>query len=115
MARIKRGSERTKKRGNLLKRAKGFYAGRKNSTRLAKQATKKAGQRAFDDRKLKKRDFRALWQIKISAATKAQGLSYSAFMGALKKEKIELDRKILSQLAEYNPEIFSQIIAKVKK
>ncbi len=114
MARVKRGSTRTAKRKSILQKAKGFSAGRKNITRQAKTAVKKAGQRAYDHRKLKKRQMRGLWQIKINAAVRLHDMSYSAFMGGLKKKNIEVDRKILAQLAEHNPEVFTTIVDQVK-
>lgn len=114
MARVKRGSVRTKKRNSILKQAKGFSAGRKNITRLAKTAVKKAGQRAYDHRKLKKRQRRGLWQIKINAAARQNGTTYSKFMGGLKKNNIEIDRKILADVAEYHPQLFTKIVDAVK-
>lgn len=110
MARVKRGSVRTRKRGAVLKKAKGFSAGRKNITRQAKTAVKKAGQRAYDHRKLKKRTRRSLWQIKISAGAKLNGTSYSKLMGNLAKKNIGLDRKVLADLAENHPEAFAKIV-----
>ncbi len=115
MARVKRGSQRTRKRKKVQKQTKGFSAGRKNTTRLGKQAAKKAGQRAYDHRKLKKRQRRALWQIKINAAVREHDMSYSAFMGGLKKQQIEVDRKILANIAEHHPKLFAKIVAEVKK
>lgn len=114
MARVKRGGERTKKRRALLKKTKGYYGGKKNLTRHAKTAVKKAGQRAYNSRKLKKRDRRGLWQIKIGAAVKPLGMSYSVFMGTLKKKNITLDRKVLAQLAEHYPDVFAKIVDAVK-
>lgn len=104
----------TKKRRGVLKRAKGFSAGRKNILRQATQATKKAGQRAYDHRKLKKRQMRALWQVKINAGARQHGMSYSQFMGALKKKNIDLDRKVLAQLAEHQPEVFAKVVESAK-
>lgn len=115
MSRVKRGRVRTTKRRKLLKQAKGYYGSRKNLVKHAKTAVKKAGQRAYDHRKLKKRDRAAVWSIKISASAKAQGLSYSKLMGALKKKNIMLDRKVLSQLAEHYPAVFEKLVAEVKK
>ncbi len=114
MARVKGGVKRTQRRKRVLKQTKGFSAGRKNLLRQAKTAAKKAGQRAYDHRKLKKRQARALWNIKISAGTKQHGMSYSRFIGALKKKNIEVDRKMLADLAEHNPKIFTKIIEAVK-
>ena len=114
MPRVKRGVSHTKTRRNILRRTKGFSGGRKNLIKLARTAAIKAGAYAFRDRRAKKRSARALWQIKLSAALLEHGLSYSKFMGKLKKAKIELDRKVLSQLAEKQPAIFAQIVEKVK-
>lgn len=115
MARVKRGSARTGRRKAILKQAKGFSQGRKNITRQAKTAVKKAGQRAYDHRKLKKRTRRALWQIKIAAAAKLNGTSYSKLMGDLGKANIELDRKVLAQMAEHHPELFAKVVDASKK
>lgn len=114
MPRVKRGRVRAQKRKVLLAHAKGYKWGRKKKIKLAKPAIKKAGVYAYRDRRNKKRSARGLWQINISAALKAQGLNYSKFMGQLKKKKIELDRKILAELAEKNPEIFAKIVNQVK-
>lgn len=104
----------TKKRRGVLKRAKGFSAGRKNILRQASQATKKAGQRAYDHRKLKKRQMRALWQVKINAGARQHGMSYSVFMGSLKKKNIEIDRKVLAQMAEHYPDLFAKVVETAK-
>jgi large subunit ribosomal protein L20 len=114
MARVKRGTMHTKKRRGVLKRAKGFSAGRKNILRQASQATKKAGQRAYDHRKLKKRQMRALWQVKINAGARQHGMSYSVFMGSLKKKNIEIDRKVLAQMAEHYPDLFAKVVETAK-
>lgn len=114
MARVKRGSQRTQKRKRMLKKAKGFSAARKNTTRLAKAAVKKAGQKAYDDRKQKKRTRRALWQVKINAGARKNGMTYSTLMDGLKKKKIEIDRKILADMAENNPKLFARIVSEVK-
>ena len=82
---------------------------------MAKQALEKAWSYAYRDRRVKKREFRHLWQIQISAACKNLGISYSKFIGGLKKKKIELDRKILAELAKNHPKIFEKIVEKVKK
>lgn len=110
MPRVKRGVIHLKKRRALMKAAKGFRWGRKNLIKLARPAVLKAGAYAFRDRRAKKRDLRAVWQIQISAACKALGMSYSVFMGGLKKANIEVDRKILSTLAKENPEVFKAIL-----
>ena len=115
MVRVKRGKTAHKRRKRLLKHAKGFRWGRKSKYRLAKQALQKAWSYAYRDRRTKKREFRKLWQIQISAASKSQGLSYSKFINLLKKKKITLDRKILAQLAREKPEIFKKIVEQAKK
>jgi large subunit ribosomal protein L20 len=112
--RVKRGTSHIKHRKNLLERAKGFRWKRKSSIKLAKVAVRKAGRYAYIHRRLKKRDARGLWQIKINAGSRLHGVSYSVFMGGLKKAHIELDRKILAQLAEFYPEVFQKIVEKAK-
>lgn len=114
MPRVKRGTTHVKKRRKLLKAVKGYKWGRKNLIKLAKTARTKAGAHAFVDRRKKKRTMRSLWQIKISAAVREQGLSYSRFINALKVNKIAIDRKILADLAENNPNAFLAIVNKVK-
>ncbi|HDL75118.1 MAG TPA: 50S ribosomal protein L20 [bacterium] len=115
MARVKRGTTANKRRKNLLKYTKGFMWGRKSKFKAAKEALLHAWTYAFRDRRVKKREFRKLWQIQIGAACKNLGISYSKFIHYLKENKIELDRKILSELARNEPEIFKKIVEKVKK
>jgi len=114
MTRVKRGVMAHKRRKNVLKQAKGFKWGRKSKYKLAKDAVKHALTYAFRDRKAKKRDFRRLWQIKINAASRLHGISYSQFIDKLKKANIEIDRKILAYLAEKEPTIFEKIVEKIK-
>ena len=114
MTRVKRGTIATKKRKKILKYTKGFKWGRKSKERAAKEALLHAWTHAFQGRKEKKRNYRRLWNVKIGAAVKEQGLSYSKFIGALKAAKVTLDRKSLADLAQHQPEIFNQIVAKVK-
>lgn len=114
MTRVKRGTIAAKRRRNTLKRAKGYKWGRKSKYRAAKLALMKAGTYAYRDRRNKKRDKRALWQAQINAACRKKGVSYSKFIGQLKKAKIEIDRKIMASLAIKHPEIFEQIIQKTK-
>jgi large subunit ribosomal protein L20 len=114
MSRVKRGSSATQKRKKILKYTKGFKWGRKSKERAAKEALLHAWTNAFAGRKLKKRDYRALFNTKIGIASKEQGISYSKFINALKKANVELDRKILADLAEHQTAIFNQIVAKVK-
>lgn len=114
MTRVKRGVIAHKKRERLLRYTKGFKWGRKSKERAAREALLHAWAYQFKSRKLKKRDFRRLWNIQINAATRANGLSYSQFIAGLKKKKIELDRKILAELAEKNPDVFKKIAAAAK-
>lgn len=114
MARVKGGIISHKRRTNVLKNVKGFLWGRKSKERLAKDALRHAWEHAYKDRKRKKREFRGLWQTKIGAATREAGMSYSAFMSLVKKQGIALDRKILSQMAESYPELFKNVLEKVK-
>ncbi len=114
MPRVKRGTIGLKTRRKLLKRAKGFRFGRSKKEREARTALLHAGVHAFAGRRDKKNDFRRLWQIQIGAAVKPHGLSYSRFIGLLKKNKIELDRKILATLAKENPDSFAQIVNLIK-
>lgn len=115
MARVKRGTTVRKRHKKLLLSTKGFRHTRKNLVRVAHQAMLKAETYKYRDRRNKKRDFRALWIIKINAACRAQGITYSKFMKLLKDKKIELDRKILADLAENHPAEFTKIIDKIKK
>ncbi len=114
MTRIKGGLIHSKRRKSILKLTKGFRWGRKSKLKLARTATKKAEQYAFDSRKMKKRTNRSLWQIRINAAARKLGLSYSEFMGSLKKHNITLDRKILSTLAAKHKTIFEKVLAAAK-
>jgi len=114
MTRVKRGKSHLKRRKKLLKRVKGYRWGRKKLIKLAKVAALKAGVYAYRDRRRKKRELRRLWQIKINAACRQLGLNYSKFICLLKKAKIELDRKILAQLAEHHPKVFEKIVDYVK-
>jgi len=114
MVRVKRGRVRAQKRKRFLKLTKGYRWGRKNKIKLAKTAILKAGQHAFRGRKEKKRNFRRLWQIQINAAVRPFGLSYSKFIDKLKKTKIELNRKMLADLANNEPRVLAKIIEKIK-
>ena len=114
MTRVKRGKIALKRREKTLKYTKGFKWGRKSKERAAKEALLHAWSHAYRDRRVKKRTRRALWQIQINAAVRQQGLNYSKFIYGLKKAKIEIDRKILSELARNYPEIFKEIVEKVK-
>lgn len=97
-----------------MRQVKGFRWGRKSKERLAKEALLHAGIHRFHDLRKKKRNFRRLWQIKINAGVRQYGLSYSVFMNKLKRANIGLNRKILADLAEHHPEVFEEIIKKVK-
>jgi large subunit ribosomal protein L20 len=115
MPRVKRGTTHVKKRRNLLKKTKGYKWGRKSKVKLAKTAAKKAGANALGDRRKKKGVMRRLWQTKLNAAVRLYDLSYSRFIDLLKKKDIELDRKVLADLAEHNPKVFENIVKTLKK
>jgi large subunit ribosomal protein L20 len=114
MARVKRGVTTHAKHKRILDQAKGYYGRRKNTIRIAKQAVEKAGQYAYRDRKVKKRSFRALWIQRINAAVRAEGLTYGVFMHGLKLAGVELDRKVLADLAMHEGGAFSVIVAQAK-
>ncbi len=115
MPRAVDGTRRKDRRKKVLKLAKGFWGRRKNCLRTAKDAVAKAGKYAYRDRKVRKREFRRLWITRISAAVRAEGISYSRFINGLKKADIELNRKVLSNLAIEDPKAFSNIVAESKK
>jgi large subunit ribosomal protein L20 len=114
MPRVKRGTIAHKKRERLLKYTKGFRWGRKSKERAAKEALLHAWTHAFRGRKEKKRAFRGLWNVRINAASRAEGIKYSRFINALKNKKVKLDRKILADLAENEPAVFKKIVEFVK-
>ena len=114
MTRVKKGVNALKTRRNILKKVKGYRFGRGTKEKLAYEAIAHAGAYAFAHRRDKKGDMRRLFNIRINAALDAQGLSYSKFMGDLKKKGILLDRKMLSQIAAAHPETFNRIVAQVK-
>ncbi|MBW4330632.1 50S ribosomal protein L20 [Stakelama sp. CBK3Z-3] len=114
MARVKRGTTTRTKHKRILDQAKGYYGRRKNTIRIAHQAVEKAGQYAYRDRKVKKRNFRALWIQRINAGVRAEGLTYSQFMHGLKLAGIDLDRKVLADIAMHEGEAFSAIVAQAK-
>lgn len=115
MARVKRGTTVKQKHKKILERAKG-YIGRHHSTfRAALEKTEKAGQYAYRDRKVRKREFRSLWIIRINAAVRATGITYSQFMNGLKKAGIELDRKVLAEMAYANDANFAKLIESAKR
>lgn len=114
MPRVKRGVTARARHKKILALAKGFRGRRKNVFRIAKQAVMKAGQYAYRDRRTKKRVFRQLWIARINAATRGLGLTYSKFIAGLKKASIDLDRKVLSDMAIHDPAAFAAIVDKVK-
>ena len=115
MPRVKRGVTSRARHKRLFAKTKGMKAGRRNQVKLARQAFLKAGTNAYIDRRRKKRDFRGAWIISINAACREQGISYSQFIKKLKNNKIELDRKVLSEMAKSHPESFAQLVKEVAK
>ena len=113
MSRVKKGVNAAKTRRNILKKVKGYRFGRSRKEAAAYEALAHAGKYAFAHRREKKNDFRRLWNIKINAALRENGTSYSKFIGALKKKGVVLDRKILADLAENNPQTFGKIVSEV--
>jgi large subunit ribosomal protein L20 len=114
MARVKRGVTSHAKHKKVFKAAKGYYGRRKNTIRIAKQAVDKANQYAYRDRKNRKRTFRALWIQRINAATRECGLTYGRFIDGLGKAGIEIDRKVLADLAVREPEAFKALVDKAR-
>ena len=112
MTRVKKAVNALKTRRNILRKAKGFRFGRSTKERMAQDALFHAGSYAFAHRRDKKNDFRKLWNVRINAALETAGLSYSKFMGSLKKKGIAVDRKILALIADKHPETFSRILSK---
>lgn len=112
--RIKRGRAHIKRRKNILKQTKGYRWGRKSKIKLAKTALLKAGVYAYRDRRAKKRAARALWHVRLNAATRELGLNYSTLINKLNKAKIKIDRKSLANLASAYPAVFAKIVEKVK-
>ena len=115
MPRVRRGIKKRKRRTKILKQAKGYWGARSHNYRTAKEAVEKALLYSYRDRKTRKRDFRRLWIIRIKAAAEAGGLSYSRFMHGLRQLNVELDRKILADLAVNSPATFGQLVQKVKE
>lgn len=114
MARVKRGVTARARHKKVLNAAKGYYNARRKVFRVAKQAVIKAGQYAYRDRKARKRDFRQLWIVRINAAARLHGLSYSRFINGLKKAGIAIDRKLLAELAVYDKGVFAVLAEKAK-
>ena len=115
MSRVKRGVTKSARHKKVLAQAKGYRGRRKNTFRIANQAVEKAGQYAYIGRKLKKRQYRALWIQRINAGARAHGLNYARFMDGLKKAGIELDRKVLADMAGNEPEAFAALVEQAKK
>jgi large subunit ribosomal protein L20 len=113
MARVKRGTLKNKRRKYLLAQTKGYRFDRKSKERIARVAMRHAGVHAFRHRRTKKRDFRELWALRINAAARPLGFSYSKLIGALKKKNVALDRKSLAALAEKHPETFAAVVKSV--
>jgi len=114
MARVKRGVVARARHKKVLKQAKGYYGARRKVYRVAKQAVIKAGQYAYRDRRQRKRQFRSLWIVRINAAAREFGLSYSRFMDGLHKAGIEIDRKVLADLAVHDIAAFGVLVEKAK-
>jgi len=115
MARVKRGVVARARHKKVLKQAKGYYGARSRVYRVAFQAVTKAGQYAYRDRRAKKRTFRQLWFARINAASRQNGLSYSRFINGLKKTSVEIDRKILADIAVYDQVAFAALVEKAKE
>ena len=113
--RVRRGTVRKDRRQKILKQAKGYWGLKSKAHRIAKEAIDRAGKFAYRDRRQKKRHFRRLWIVRINAAARVNGLSYSRFMAGLKKVECELDRKILADLAVREPEAFADLATVVKE
>lgn len=114
MARVKRGVNAKKRHKKILKLSKGYYGAKSKHYRTANQAVTKSLTYAYIGRKQRKRDFRKLWITRINAATRMHGMSYSKFMGGLKKANINLNRKVLSELAIHNPDDFAKLVETAK-
>ncbi|MEM8972355.1 MAG: 50S ribosomal protein L20 [Pseudomonadota bacterium] len=114
MARVKRGVEAHAKHKKVLKAAKGFYGRRKNTIRIAKQAVEKAAQYAYRDRKRRKRTFRSLWIQRINAATREHGMTYGRFIDGLNKAGIEIDRKVLADIAVRDADAFKALVVQAQ-
>ena len=114
MARVKRGVVARKSHKKILKAAKGYYGARSRVFRVAKQAVIKAGQYAYRDRRVKKRNFRALWITRINAQSRALGMTYSQLIAGLKQAEIELDRRVLADLALHDKAAFAAVVERAK-
>ena len=114
MARVKRGVQARRRHKKILKLAKGYYGARSRVFRVAKQAVIKAGQYAYRDRRVKKRNFRALWITRINAQSRAEGMSYSRLIAGLKKAQVIIDRRVLADIAMHDAVAFAAIAQKAK-
>lgn len=114
MARIKRSVNAMKKRRKVLKSAKGYYGARSRQYRVAKQTVMRAASHAFKGRKIKKREYRRMWIVRINAAARMNGISYSVLMNGLKKAGIDINRKLLAELAYSDPAAFTELVKKAK-
>lgn len=114
MTRVKRGPNKLKRRKNTLAQTKGYRFGRSTKEANAREAIRKAGQSAFRDRRSKKRDFKQLWHVQINAATRAEGVSFSKFLGNLRKTGATINKKMIADIAERYPEVFKVILAAAK-
>lgn len=115
MPRVKRGPRKARRRKKILKLAKGFYGARSRAHRVAKGAVDRSQAAAYRDRRRRKRDFRRLWIVRINAAARLNGLSYNRLIGGLKRAGVELDRKVLADLAVHDPQAFAEIVEVAKK
>jgi large subunit ribosomal protein L20 len=115
MPRVKRGTKRRARRAKYLKQAKGYWGAKSHNYRTAKEAVEKSLLYAYRDRRNRKRDFRRLWIIRIKAASEQNGLSYSRFINGLKRLHVELDRKVLADLAVNAPQAFTALVQKVRE
>jgi large subunit ribosomal protein L20 len=114
MSRVKRGVTAHARHKKVLSQAKGYYGRRKNTIRVARQAVEKAGQYAYRDRKVRKRNFRSLWIQRINAAVRELGLTYGRFIDGLNKAGVEVDRKVLSDLAIHQPDAFKALVGQAQ-
>ena len=115
MPRVRRGTKKRQRRTKILRLAKGYWGARHRNYRTAKEAVERALKYSYRDRRTRKRDFRRLWIVRIKAGAQMHGISYSRFIHGLKLSNVELDRKILAELADNSPKTFEQIVQKVKK
>lgn len=115
MSRVKRGVTAHARHKKVLAKAKGYYGRRKNTIRIAKQAVTRAGQYAYRDRRARKRNFRSLWIQRINAASRAHGLTYGRLIDGLTKSGVEIDRKVLADLAVHEPSAFEALVEQARR